>query len=63
MSGLCAAGCPGSAPNLPLHEAWTLLLKGFLPFLANEASFLADLLLMFKWVFIILGSCKHCKEQ
>jgi hypothetical protein len=38
----------GSAPGLPLHEAWCLLLGGFLPFLAAEAAFYADLLLLYR---------------
>uniref|UniRef100_A0A383WIL7 Exocyst complex component Sec3 C-terminal domain-containing protein n=1 Tax=Tetradesmus obliquus TaxID=3088 RepID=A0A383WIL7_TETOB len=38
----------GSVPGLPLHEAWSLLLGGFLPFLAAEAAFYADLLLLYR---------------
>eukprot|EP00879_Flechtneria_rotunda_P017444 GHRR01018282.1.p1 GENE.GHRR01018282.1~~GHRR01018282.1.p1 ORF type:complete len:957 (+),score=419.42 GHRR01018282.1:262-3132(+) len=38
----------GSATGLPLHEAWCQLLDGFMPFLADEAAFHADLLLMYR---------------
>jgi hypothetical protein len=43
---LCAHA--GSVPGIPLHEAWAVLLDGFMPFLADEAEFMADVLLMFR---------------
>jgi hypothetical protein len=38
----------GAAPGIPLHEAWSLLLDGFIPLMAREALVMADLLLMYR---------------
>src|SRR5690348_7074920 len=38
----------GSTNTLPLHEAGSHLLEGFLPYLADEAAFFADILLMYR---------------
>ena len=40
---------PGVSPGIPLHEAWSLLLDGFMPLMAQEAGTMADLLLMYRY--------------
>jgi hypothetical protein len=46
----CAVLCAGTSPGIPLHEAWALLLNGFIPLMAQEAHAMADLLLMYRSV-------------